>query len=94
MKRRVPPLALLYDVHGNLPALQAVLADAWDAGADRFLLGSAAEVAEQLAEVNRRIGCNYMLVGVHLPGMPNGMAIEQMQILAEEVFPAVRQAVS
>jgi diadenosine tetraphosphatase ApaH/serine/threonine PP2A family protein phosphatase len=35
----VPPLALLYDVHGNLPALQAVLADAWDAGADRFLLG-------------------------------------------------------
>jgi len=39
MKRRVAPLALLYDVHGNLPALQAVLADAWDAGADRFLLG-------------------------------------------------------
>jgi diadenosine tetraphosphatase ApaH/serine/threonine PP2A family protein phosphatase len=35
----VAPLALLYDVHGNLPALEAVLADAWDAGADRFLLG-------------------------------------------------------
>jgi diadenosine tetraphosphatase ApaH/serine/threonine PP2A family protein phosphatase len=32
-------LALLYDVHGNLPALEAVLADAGDAGADRFLLG-------------------------------------------------------
>jgi predicted phosphodiesterase len=32
-------LALLYDVHGNLPALEAVLADAADAGADRFLLG-------------------------------------------------------
>ena len=30
-------LALLYDVHGNLPALEAVLADASDA--DRFLLG-------------------------------------------------------
>jgi diadenosine tetraphosphatase ApaH/serine/threonine PP2A family protein phosphatase len=35
----VAPLALIYDVHGNLPALEAVLADAWDAGADRFLLG-------------------------------------------------------
>ena len=35
----MPPLALLYDVHGNLPALEAVLADAWDAGADRFVLG-------------------------------------------------------
>lgn len=32
-------LALLYDVHGNLPALEAVLADAEAAGADRWLLG-------------------------------------------------------
>jgi predicted phosphodiesterase len=32
-------LALLYDVHGNLPALQAVLADADEASADRFVLG-------------------------------------------------------
>jgi len=33
------PLALLYDVHGNLPALEAVLADAREAGADGFVLG-------------------------------------------------------
>jgi diadenosine tetraphosphatase ApaH/serine/threonine PP2A family protein phosphatase len=32
-------LALLYDVHGNLPALEAVLADAREAGADRHLIG-------------------------------------------------------
>jgi diadenosine tetraphosphatase ApaH/serine/threonine PP2A family protein phosphatase len=32
-------LALLYDVHGNLPALEAVLEDAGQAGAERFLLG-------------------------------------------------------
>jgi diadenosine tetraphosphatase ApaH/serine/threonine PP2A family protein phosphatase len=32
----VPALALLYDIHGNLPALQAVLADG---GAERYLLG-------------------------------------------------------
>ncbi len=32
-------LALLYDVHGNLPALEAVLADAQESGADRYLLG-------------------------------------------------------
>jgi diadenosine tetraphosphatase ApaH/serine/threonine PP2A family protein phosphatase len=35
----VSALALLYDVHGNLPALDAVLADARSAAADRFLLG-------------------------------------------------------
>src|SRR5437588_9554951 len=32
-------LALLYDIHGNLPALEAVLDDARTAGADRYLLG-------------------------------------------------------
>jgi predicted phosphodiesterase len=32
-------LALLYDVHGNLAALESVLADAGAAGADRYLLG-------------------------------------------------------
>lgn len=31
--------ALIYDVHGNLPALEAVLDDARAAGADGFLLG-------------------------------------------------------
>jgi diadenosine tetraphosphatase ApaH/serine/threonine PP2A family protein phosphatase len=32
-------LAILYDVHGNLPALETVLADAERAGAARYLLG-------------------------------------------------------
>jgi predicted phosphodiesterase len=31
--------ALLYDIHGNLPALEAVLADAAEQGADAWLLG-------------------------------------------------------
>lgn len=32
-------LAILYDVHGNLPALEAVLADAERGGATRYVLG-------------------------------------------------------
>jgi predicted phosphodiesterase len=35
----MPPLAVLYDIHGNLPALEAVLGDARSAGAEQFLLG-------------------------------------------------------
>ncbi len=31
--------ALLFDIHGNLPALDAVLSDAREAGAERFVLG-------------------------------------------------------
>jgi len=32
-------LALIYDVHGNLPALEAVLENAQEAGVERYLLG-------------------------------------------------------
>ena len=32
-------VAIVYDVHGNLPALEAVLGDARATGADRFVLG-------------------------------------------------------
>ncbi len=32
-------LGLLYDIHGNLPALEAVLAEMEDVGCDSFLLG-------------------------------------------------------
>jgi predicted phosphodiesterase len=34
-----PPAAVLYDIHGNLPALRAVLTAARAAGAGRFVLG-------------------------------------------------------
>jgi predicted phosphodiesterase len=52
-------LALLYDVHGNLPALEAVLADAGEAGAERYVLGGdyalfgawPAETVERLREL-------------------------------------------
>jgi hypothetical protein len=30
---------------------------------------------------------------VHLPGMAQNLALEQMEMLAKEVFPAVRQGV-
>jgi predicted phosphodiesterase len=32
-------VAILYDIHGNLPALEEVLGEAEEAGADRYLLG-------------------------------------------------------
>src|SRR6059058_5258843 len=39
LRESMAATALLYDVHGNLPALNAVLADAAQAGATEFLLG-------------------------------------------------------
>ena len=60
---------------------------------DRFLLGSPGEVAEQMVRLNRRFGVNHIVASVHWVGMPNRLALEQMQILAEEVMPQVRHAV-
>src|SRR5437763_3282633 len=60
---------------------------------DRFLLGSPAEVAEQMIRLNRRLGVNHIVASVHWPGMPNSLALDQLQILAEEVMPLVRRAV-
>jgi alkanesulfonate monooxygenase SsuD/methylene tetrahydromethanopterin reductase-like flavin-dependent oxidoreductase (luciferase family) len=58
---------------------------------DRFLIGSPAEVAEQLIDLQRRFGVNHLVASLHWPGTPNSLALEQMQILAEEVMPAVRR---
>jgi hypothetical protein len=32
------------------------------------------------------------VLGIHWVGMPASLAMEQMQIIAEDVFPAVRSA--
>jgi alkanesulfonate monooxygenase SsuD/methylene tetrahydromethanopterin reductase-like flavin-dependent oxidoreductase (luciferase family) len=57
---------------------------------DRFLIGSPAEVADRLIDLQRRFGVNHLVASVHWPGMPNSLALEQMQVLAEEVMPTVR----
>jgi alkanesulfonate monooxygenase SsuD/methylene tetrahydromethanopterin reductase-like flavin-dependent oxidoreductase (luciferase family) len=54
---------------------------------DRFLLGSPQEVADQLNRLNASLGVNHLVASIHWPGMPNSLALEQLQILAEEVRP-------
>jgi alkanesulfonate monooxygenase SsuD/methylene tetrahydromethanopterin reductase-like flavin-dependent oxidoreductase (luciferase family) len=58
---------------------------------DRFLIGSPAEIVERLGDLEHRFGVNHLVASVHWPGMPNSLALEQMQILAEEVMPALRR---
>ena len=59
---------------------------------DRFLIGSPAEVAERLIDLGRLFGVNHLVASVHWPGMPISLALEQMEILAEDVMPMVRRA--
>ena len=57
---------------------------------DRFLFGSPGEIAAQILDLVRRFGVNHFVMGVQFPGMPQKMVLDEMQMLAEEVFPLVR----
>jgi alkanesulfonate monooxygenase SsuD/methylene tetrahydromethanopterin reductase-like flavin-dependent oxidoreductase (luciferase family) len=58
---------------------------------DRFLLGSPDEVAEQMLALYRATGVNHLIMSVQWPGMPQSQALDELHMLAEEVFPKVRQ---
>ena len=58
---------------------------------DRFLIGSPDEVAEQMLRLHRATGINHLIMSVQWPGMPQSLALEEIHMLAEEVFPRVRQ---
>jgi alkanesulfonate monooxygenase SsuD/methylene tetrahydromethanopterin reductase-like flavin-dependent oxidoreductase (luciferase family) len=57
---------------------------------DRFLLGSPDEVAEQMLALQRATGINHLIMSVQWPGMPQSLVLDELQMLAEEVFPRVR----
>jgi len=59
---------------------------------DRFLVGTPDEVTEQIVKTVRECDTNHIVLGVQFPDMPHTLVMDQMQLLAEEVFPKVRQA--
>jgi alkanesulfonate monooxygenase SsuD/methylene tetrahydromethanopterin reductase-like flavin-dependent oxidoreductase (luciferase family) len=58
---------------------------------DRFLLGSPDEVTEQMLALRRATGINHLIMSVQWPGMPQSLVLDELQMLAEEVFPRVRR---
>lgn len=58
---------------------------------DRFFIGSPDEVAEQIIKFNKRVGMNHVVMSMHWPGLEVSQSMETMQLIAEEVFPKVRQ---
>ena len=72
-----------------MPAGDAFSTDFEDLMNDRFLFGSPDEVVGQILVLKRRFGINTLVLGIHWVGMPASLAMEQMQIIAEDVFPGV-----
>ena len=56
----------------------------------RFILGAPGEVAEDILKLTE-LGVNHLIMSIQWPGMPQALVLETMQMIAEEVFPRVRQ---
>jgi alkanesulfonate monooxygenase SsuD/methylene tetrahydromethanopterin reductase-like flavin-dependent oxidoreductase (luciferase family) len=93
-----PFLAAKYEAYNQWGQSQAMPEDDNDLGLDfddltrdRFLLGSPDEVAEQMLALHRATGINHLIMSVQWPGMPQSLVLDELHMLAEEVFPKVRQ---
>lgn len=62
-----------------------------DLMADRFFIGSPDEVAQSIIDICRPVGVTELVISVHQPGMELQVALDSMQLFAEEVIPRVRQ---
>ena len=64
-----------------------------DLAHDRFLIGSPDEVADECIRLHRETGVNHIIASMQWPGMDYRITMDAMQLLSEEVFPKVNQAV-
>jgi alkanesulfonate monooxygenase SsuD/methylene tetrahydromethanopterin reductase-like flavin-dependent oxidoreductase (luciferase family) len=68
-------------VYGRIPSLEESIAQqAW-------FVGTADEVGEQVAELQRELGLEYLSIFPHFPGMVREQAIEQMERFARDILP-------
>jgi alkanesulfonate monooxygenase SsuD/methylene tetrahydromethanopterin reductase-like flavin-dependent oxidoreductase (luciferase family) len=58
---------------------------------DRFLIGSPEEVADQMIRINSELGVNHLILSMEWAGMEKSVAMDCMQMMAEEVMPLVKQ---
>ena len=59
--------------------------------ADRFLIGTPDEVAEQILGIHRRLGVNNLIMSTEWAGMPHSLATETIEMIASELIVRVRQ---
>jgi alkanesulfonate monooxygenase SsuD/methylene tetrahydromethanopterin reductase-like flavin-dependent oxidoreductase (luciferase family) len=60
--------------------------------ANRFIIGSPDDVTEQIADLNRTLGVNHLVMSMQWADMPESMVADTMTLMAERVFPQVEQA--
>ena len=58
---------------------------------DRFILGSPADVIEQLERRAKRLSANFFIFRVGWPGMENYKQLKVIELMGEHVLPYFRQ---
>jgi len=72
--------------YGRIPSLEESIAQgAW-------LVGTADEVGEQVAGLQRDLGLEYLSIFPHFPGMVREQAIEQLERFAHDIMPMLARA--
>ena len=83
----------LWGQHKAMPEGDNDLSMAFDELAgDRFLLGSPDDVAEQIVDLNRRLGVNHLVMSMQWSDMAQSLVDDTMHLMAEAVFPRVHKA--
>jgi alkanesulfonate monooxygenase SsuD/methylene tetrahydromethanopterin reductase-like flavin-dependent oxidoreductase (luciferase family) len=73
--------------YGRIPSLEESIAQgAW-------LVGTADELADEIAELQRELGIEYLSLFPHFPGMVRHQTIEQMQRFSKHIKPRLLAAV-
>ena len=73
---------------------QNITMDYDDLARDRFIVGDPDEVAAEILRYNQVLGVNHIIMSVQGVGMPQTQVLETFHLMAEEVFPKVRHALS
>ncbi|MBT4042182.1 MAG: LLM class flavin-dependent oxidoreductase [Rhodospirillaceae bacterium] len=86
----------LYKTWGQDKAMakgdQDIAMDYEDLARDRFIVGDPDEVAAEMLRYHNALGVNHIIMSVQGVGMPQGQVLDTFQLMAEEVFPKVRDA--
>lgn len=60
-------------------------------GQDRFIIGNPDECIVQIRRFVEAFGVDHLICRLYFPGMPHEHIMRELQLLAQEVFPAFRQ---
>src|SRR3546814_14041268 len=63
-----------------------------DLARDRFLIGTADEVADGMVRLSQSTGINHLVMSIQWAGMSQSLVVETMHRLAEDDFPKVTRS--